>query len=63
MINAPRPPEIKKPDYSDAPQGGLMTSGLQPAGEALGQALANRRQRLAEKKIGLMPTPGDQGEE
>ena len=42
---------------------GLLSLTDNPQGNALEAALANRRQKLAEKKIGLYPDPEDISEQ
>ena len=68
MINAPRASKIMDPQYDKSmdlsQNNGILSASDNPAGDALGNALQNRRQKLAEKKIGLFPTsPEDSGEQ
>ena len=68
MMNIPRPPKIMDPQYDKsmdlAQNNGILSTSDNPAGDALGNALQNRRQKLSEKKIGLFPTsPEDASEQ
>lgn len=60
MIGAPKPPRIAEPEYDKAEDTGLLAG--QSEGATLEDALQARRQKLAAKKIGLTPLPGE-GEE
>ena len=61
-ITQPSPGNYYKPE-TRADEHGLLGDNDNPSGTVMESALQNRRQKLAGKKIGLAPTPGDQGEQ
>lgn len=58
ILNPSQGPYLRAEQQS--PQSGLLSTDNNPQGTALENALQNRRQKLAEKKIGLFPEPGEQ---